>query len=83
MEKFNIIVVYTQDRTYICQEGDDIRKTLISVYGEKLGNEAFHAVSKAPYGSMYRKDGGPLVQVVDNDMAEKIREKERSNGMMI
>ena len=77
-----MIVIYTQDRTYISREGEDAKKTLISVYGNKLGSEAYEAVFRAPYGSTFRKNGGPLVQVVNKEEAEKIREKEKSIDMV-
>lgn len=77
-----MIVIYTQDRTYISKEGDDAKRSLISVYGNKLGNEAYEAVFQAPYGTTFRKNGGPLVLVVNKEEAEKIREKEKGIDMV-
>ena len=54
----------------------------MSIYGEKLGKEAYDAVKGARDGASYRKYGGPLVRVVSKDRAEMIRQKETAIGMM-
>lgn len=77
-----MIVIYTQDETVIRNDADAAKKTLVSVYGEKLGAEAYAAVKNAREGASYRKNGGPLVQVVSREKAEWIREKETAVGMM-
>lgn len=77
-----MIIIYTQDKTYIRNNADDAKDTLVSVYGEKLGTEAYAAVKDAREGATFRRHGGPLVQVVDNESAELIREKESAIGMM-
>lgn len=77
-----MIVTYAQDRTYICHDGDEAKSMLVSVYGDKLGEEAYCAVKNAPVGSTFRKNGGPLVLVVTKERAEEIREKERAIGMI-
>ena len=77
-----MIVIYTQDNTHIKTDADDARDILTSVYGEKLGEEAYFAVKGAREGTSYRKYGGPLVQVVSKENAELIREKEIAVGMM-
>ena len=77
-----MIVIYTQDETYIRKNADDARSVLLSVYGEKLGNEAYSAMKNAREGASYRKSGGPLVCAVSKDKAEEIREKEIAIGMM-
>ena len=48
---------------------------LFSVYGEKLGTEAYDTVKNAREGASYRKNGGPLVRVVSKEKAAEIREK--------
>ena len=55
---------------------------LVSAYGNKLGEEAYYAVKNAPVGSTFRKNGGPLVLVVNKERAEEIQEKERAIGMI-
>ena len=59
-----------------------LRSVLLSVYGEKLGNEAYSAMKNAREGASYRKSGGPLVCAVSKDKAAEIREKETAIGMM-
>ena len=77
-----MIVIYTQDETIIRIDADSAKTDLFSVYGEKLGAEAYVAVKNAREGASYRKNGGPLVQVVSREKAEWIREKETAIGMM-
>ena len=77
-----MIVIYTQDATYIKENADAAKDILCSVYGDKLGKEAYNAVNRARVGASYRKHGGPLVQVVDKKKADFIREKETTIGMM-
>ena len=77
-----MIVIYTQDNTIIRENADTAQGDLISLYGEKLGAEAYAAVRNGRNGTAYRKYGGPLVKVVSKDDAEKIRRKENEIGMM-
>lgn len=77
-----MVVIYTQDKTIIRDNADAAKAELISVYGDKLGAEAYKAVHTAPNGTSFRRNGGPLVQVVDKEKAEWIREKETAIGMM-
>ncbi len=77
-----MIVIYTQDVTYIRSDADSARDVLIAVYGEKIGAEAHAAVKGAPSGASYRKYGGPLVRTVTKEQAEEIRKKETVINMM-
>ena len=77
-----MIVIYTQDYTYIRNNADDAKSVLVSVYGEKLGEEAYAAVKDARAGISYRKHGGPLIRVMTEEQAEQILEKEAAIGMM-
>ncbi len=77
-----MIIIYTQDETYIRNDADAAKKILTSVYGEKLGEEAYSAVKDARIGTSYRKYGVPLVRVVTKEQAAEIREKEAAIGMM-
>ena len=77
-----MIVIYTQEKTYIRNDGAIARSTLRDVYGDKLGEEAYRTVNKAHVGTAFRKNGGPLVRVVSKEDAAKIREKEDAIGMM-
>ena len=77
-----MIVIYTQDNTIIREDADSARGDLVSLYGEKLGSEAYAAVKNGRIGASYRKYGGPLVKVVSSEDAAWIREKETGAGMM-
>ena len=77
-----MIIIYTQDETYIRNDADSAKRVLYSVYEEKLGAEAYTAVKNARNGTTYRKNGGPLIRVVTKEEAVKIREKESSIGMI-
>lgn len=77
-----MVVIYTQDRTFIKQDADEARMVLNEVYGTKLGAEAYNAIKDGHVGAAYRKNGGPLVQVVSKEKADQIREKEVAIGML-
>lgn len=77
-----MIIIYTQDETFIRKDADAAKGVLTSVYGEKLGAEAYTAVKNAREGASFRKNGGPLVRVVSKEEATEIREKEIAIGMM-
>ena len=57
-----MIVIYTQDKTYIRNNAAAARSILLDIYGEKLGEEAYHAVNKARIGTAFRKNGAVLEQ---------------------
>lgn len=71
-----------QDKTFIRNDADAAKSLFRSVYGEKLGTEAYAAVKDAREGASYRKNGGLLVRVVSKEQAAEIREKESAIGMM-
>lgn len=77
-----MIIIYTQDETFIRENADAAKDVLCSVYGEKLGLEAYKAINYAHPGATYRKHSGPLVQVIDKEKAAVIKEKETAIGMM-
>ena len=77
-----MIVIYTQDETFIRKDADSAKSELITVYGKKLGEEAYVAVKNGRIGASYRKNGGPLVRVIAEKQAGEIREKEIAAGMM-
>ena len=77
-----MIVIYTQDKTYIHEDADSAKKDMLSLYGEKLGLEAYRAVKDRPAGASYRKHGGPLITVVDREKAGWIKSKEAGIGML-
>ena len=77
-----MIVIYTQNGTYIRTDADTAKCVLISVYGKKLGEEAYVAVKDARVGASYRKYGGPLIRVVTEEQVEEIRIKEAAIEQM-
>lgn len=77
-----MIVIYSQDNTIISDNADTAKEVFFSLYGEKLGAEAYATVKDGRIGASYRKYGGPLVKVVSNEDAVRIREKETAVGMM-
>ena len=77
-----MVVIFSQDRTWIHNNADDAKATLLELYGNKLGIEAFNRIQHAPEGTTYRQSGGPLVQVVNKEKAAWIRDKESTLGML-
>ncbi len=79
---WEMIVIYSQDRTYIAKDADSAKDILVLLYGSKLGREAYEIVKGDRAGASYRKNGGPLVRVVSPDMATEIQRKETAVGLM-
>lgn len=77
-----MIIIYTQDKTYIHNDANSAKNNLLSVYGTKFGLEAYNTVKNAREGVSYRKNGGPLVCVTSKEEAEIIYEKELQIGML-
>lgn len=77
-----MIVVYSQDRTYIAKDADSAKDILVLLYGSKLGREAYETVKGARVGVSYRKNGGPLVRVVTQETAMEVQRKESAVGLM-
>jgi hypothetical protein len=77
-----MIVIYSQDKTFIRNDAEDAKSVLLSLYGEKLGAEAYNTMKNGRIGTTYRKNRGPLVQILSEKRAEEIRVKENAIGMM-
>lgn len=77
-----MIIIYTQDFTAIKADIIQAREVLLSVYGDKLGQEVYEKLKNSPIGTGYQKYGGPLIKVVSKKDAESIREKELAIGML-
>lgn len=77
-----MIVIYAQDCTYIEKDADSAKDILNSLYGSKLGREAYETVKGARAGASYRKHGGPLVCVAAREAAVEIQRKEEAAGLM-
>ena len=46
-----MIVIYTQDKTVIRKDADAAKEDLASLYGEKLGAEAYSVVENGRIGT--------------------------------
>lgn len=77
-----MIVIYSQDKTYIEENIENAKNILVEIYGIKLGSEAYSKLVNASIGTSYRKNGGPLVEVIDKEKAEWIKKKETQLGLM-
>ncbi len=77
-----MVVIYDQNKTYIKQDAIDAKTILVSIYGEKLGLEAYTAVKNGRNGTSYRKNGGPLIRVVSEQEGIEIQRKEAAIGML-
>ncbi len=71
-----MIAIFSQDGTWIHNDADDAKDRLVELYGDRLGLMAFTCIKGAPVGASFRKNGGPLVQVVDKEKAAWILGKE-------
>ncbi len=78
-----MVVIYTQDETFIQNDADEAKDILEIVYGTKFGKEAYEEVKDGRKGRTYRKNGGPLVQVVAKEKADWIRQKETAAVMIV
>lgn len=71
-----MIAIFSQDGTRDHNNAEEAKARLLEIYGEKLGQMAYDSVKRAPVGTAFRRNDGPLVQVVDKEKAAWIREKE-------
>ena len=78
----NIIVIYGQDGTYLFNSLEEGKETIISLYGAKLGGEACTALSRGRTGTVFRRYGGPRIEIVSDADAERIRAREAAAGML-
>lgn len=77
-----MIVIYDHDRTYVKNSLADANSIVTSLYGEKLGEEAIKRLKNSRVGDTWRKNGGPLIAIVNKEKAEWIRKKESEIGML-
>ena len=82
IKEINMLVIYSQDKTYIRDDLDSAKETIIGLYGSKLGLEAVENLKGAREGYSFRKNGGPLIKVVSNDFAREIEKKESELGLL-
>lgn len=77
-----MIIIYDQDKTYIYNDLGGAEETIIALYGAKLGREACTAMRNGRMGTVYRRHGGPRVEIVSDADAERIRAREAAAGML-
>lgn len=77
-----MIIIYDQDKTYFYNSLGDAEETIIALYGAKLGREACTALRNGRTGTVYRRYGGPRVEIVSDADAERIRAREAAAGML-
>lgn len=80
--EINMIIIFDQNKTYIKNNLREASELIKTIYGEKLGLEAIKALNNECIGSSWRKNGGPLIQIVNKEKANWIREKETAIDMM-
>jgi hypothetical protein len=78
-----MIIIYDQDKTYIYSSLSDAKEMIIALYGVKLGPEACAKLVKGRSGMVYRRYGGPRIEIVSDADAERIRARETAASMDI
>lgn len=82
-ERSNImVVIYTQDETFIRNTLKDAEDILLDVYGSKFTQEILKTMDDRKVGASFRAKGGLLVRIVSSEDAQAIRKKEIEIGMM-
>ena len=77
-----MVVIYDQEKTHIFNDLAGARSAIMLLYGDKLGKEACETIRKGRPGTVYRRYGGPRIEVVTDAEAEWIRGKEAAAGML-
>lgn len=77
-----MIIIYDQDKTYIYNNLSDAKEMIIALYGVKLGLEACAKLAKGRLGTVYRRYGGPRIEIVSDADAERIRTREKAAGIL-
>lgn len=77
-----MIVIYTQEFTAVKSNAEEAKDMIFSLYGDKLGNEAYETIKSEIKGMSYRKNGGPLIRVISCSDACEIRKREQEIGML-
>lgn len=76
-----MIIIYDMENTYFSKSSDEAKLLLLELYGNKLGEEAYAFLKKAPVGSSYRRHGGPLVKIVGEEEWLKALELEKERNL--
>lgn len=77
-----MVVIYSQEFTAIKNNAKEAKEMILSLYGDKLGNEAYETIKSEIKGVSYRKNGGPLIRVISSADACEIRRHEQEIGML-
>lgn len=77
------VVIYDIDGTFLYPSLDAAAEKIKELYGQKLGTEACARLYHSRPGTVYRRHGGPRVEIVSEADAERIRDREAAAGMLI
>ena len=76
------VVIYDIDGVSIYLDLAAAAEKIKELYGSKLGAEACARLSHGRPGTIYRRYGGPRIEIVSDADAERIRSKETAAGML-
>lgn len=70
------VVIYDLDGVSVYSDLATAAWKVKELYGQKLGTEACARIAKGRVGTIYRRHGGPRVELVSDADAERIRRRE-------
>lgn len=76
------VVIYDIDGVSIYLDLAAAAEKIKELYGSKLGAEACARLSHGRPGMVYRRHGGPRIEIVTDSDAERIRAREAAAGML-
>lgn len=76
------VVIYDIDGVSIYLDLAAAAEKIKELYGSKLGAEACARLSHGRPGMVYRRHGGPRIEIVTDSDAERIRGREVAAGML-
>lgn len=76
------VVIYDIDGVSIYLDLATAAEKIKELYGSKLGAEACARLSHGRPGMVYRRHGGPRIEIVTDSDAERIRGREAAAGML-
>ena len=76
------VVIYDIDGVSIYLDLAAAAEKIKELYGSKLGAEACARLSHGRPGMVYRRHGGPRIEIVTDSDAEWIRGREAAVGML-
>ena len=76
------VVIYDIDGVSIYLDLAAAAEKIKELYGSKLGAEACARLSHGRPGMVYRRHGGPRIEIVTDSDAARIRGREAAVGML-